>query len=101
FPGNLQGRHIREAGPRGALMVTAAGADIESVERIHVDVLRWHALPVDVAASGTLAGVVREVGRALEALLDHCGRERPMAVRVTLTGASQAHGQLFGLETQL
>lgn len=101
FPGNLQGRHIREAGPRGALMVTATGVDIEAVERIHVDVLRWHALHVDVAASGTLAEVVLVVGSALEDLIDNAEGDRPMAVRVTLGGASHAHGQLFGLETQL
>src|SRR2546426_8575476 len=29
FPGNLQGRHIRETGPRGALIVTAEGPDIQ------------------------------------------------------------------------
>lgn len=101
FPGNLQGRHIRETGPRGALMVTAAGADVESVERIHVDVLRWHALEVDVSAAATLAEVARTVGRTLENLLDAADGERPIAVRVTLTGASPAHGQLFGLESQL
>jgi len=101
FPGNLQGRHVREAGPRGALMVTASGAEVQAVERLHVDVLRWHALEVDVAACGTLTDTVRRVGRALEGLLDHGDGDRPMAVRVTLTGASQAHGQLFGLETQL
>lgn len=101
FPGNLQGRHIREAGPRGALMVTTGGAQVEAVERIYVDVLRWHALTVDVAASTTLADSVREVASALQDLIDNADGDRPMAVRVTLTGASPAHGQLFGLETQL
>lgn len=101
FPGNLQGRHIRETGPRGALMVTANGADIASVERLHVDVLRWHALEVDVTAASTLEEAARMVGRELEHLLEGAHSGRPMAVRVTLTGASPAHGQLFGLESQL
>ena len=100
FPGNLQGRHIREAGPRGALMVSAEGADIGSVERLHVDVLRWHALEVDVAAAANLAEAVRLAGRALEQLVEQSGT-LPLAVRVTLTGASKAHGELFGLETQV
>ena len=101
FPGNLQGRHIRETGPRGALMVTTAGTDVEAVERMYVDVLRWQALQVDVAASSTLDDVVRVVGRALAELVENADGDRPMAVRVTLTGASAAHGQLFGLESQL
>ena len=100
FPGNLQGRHIRECGPRGALMVSAEGADIGTVERLHVDVLRWHALEVDVAAAANLDESVRLVGRALEQLVEEAGA-LPLVVRVTLKGASPAHGELFGLETQL
>ena len=34
FPGNLQGRHIREPGPRGALLVSATGSEIDAVERL-------------------------------------------------------------------
>jgi len=101
FPGNLQGRHIRETGPRGALMVTTAGTDVEAVEPIYVDVLRWQALRVDVAESSTLDDVVRAVGRALAQLVENADSDHPLAVRVTLTGACAAHGQLFGLESQL
>ena len=101
FPGNLQGRHIRETGPRGALMVTANGAEIESVERIYVDVLRWHALEVDVSAASNLAEVVRLAARSIEQMLDDSEGDLPMAVRVTLVGASPAHGELFGLEAQV
>jgi len=100
YPGNLQGRHIREVGPRGALMVTAQGTEIQSVERLHVDVMRWHALEVDVSAASSLIDAVRLTGRSLETLSESAG-DMPLAVRVTLTGASHAHGQLFGLETQL
>lgn len=104
YPGNLQGRHIREAGPRGALMVSTQGTEqdreIDAVERLHVDVLRWHSLAVDVAAAHTLSEAVQLVGRALESLCASAG-ELPLAVRVTLSGACAAHGQLFGLEHQL
>ena len=101
FPGNLQGRHIRETGPRGALMVTAEGSDIVSVERLHVDVLRWYAVDVDVSTATDLVGSVRLIGRALEELLGDTEGDLPLAVRVKLFGASMAHGHLFGLESQL
>ncbi len=101
YPGNLQGRHIREAGPRGALLVTAEGSDIQLVERLHVDVLRWRALNVDVSAATNLEEVVRLTGRALEGLVGEGETDLPLAVRVTLRGASIAHGKLFGLEAQL
>lgn len=101
YPGNLQGRHIREAGPRGALLVTAEGTEIQLVERLHVDVLRWHALDVDVCAASSLEEAVRLTGRALETLVGEGETDLPLAVRVTLRGASLAHGKLFGLEAQL
>ncbi len=101
FPGNLQGRNIREVGPRGAVLVTADGPEICTVERLLIDVLRWHALQVDVSGADTLADAVRLVGRELETLADNHSPQLPVAVRVTLTGASPAHGELFGLEHQL
>lgn len=101
FPGNLQGRHIRETGPRGALMVTAEGTDIVSVERLFVDVLRWNALDVDVSGASNLAEAVQLTGVELERLVDTAEGGRPLAVRVTLKGASPAHGHLFGLDAQL
>ena len=101
FPGNLQGRHIRETGPRGALMVTATGTEIDTVERLIVDVLRWHALQVDVSARQDMADVARSVGQAMADLMQQLGDDRPVALRITVHGASPAHGQLFGLEAQL
>ena len=101
FPGNLQGRHIRETGPRGALLVTAEDGVIESVERFFVDVLRWYAVEVDVSGAADLADVVRQTGQALEATLAQSQTELPLAVRVTMTGATAAHGKLFGMEAQL
>ncbi len=101
FPGNLQGRNIRETGAKGALLVTADDGEVTSVERVFVDVLRWHRLAVDVSAARTLAEASRLVGGALESWLAAQTDSLPMAVRVSLTGRSAAHGELFGLETQL
>lgn len=101
FPGNLQGRHARETGPRGALMVTADGGEVCSVERLIVDVMRWESVEVDVSASITLADAARAAGDRLDALAAEVDPSRPLAVRITLTGASPAHGELFGLESQL
>jgi len=58
FPGNLQGRHIRETGARGAMLVTADESGIHSVERLLVDVLRWHVVDVDASEANTLEEVV-------------------------------------------
>ncbi len=101
FPGNLQGRNIRESGPKGALLVTADGPEIRSVERRFVDVLRWHRLQVDVSEARTLADVARSVGAQLEDLVTEGDSSLPLAIRVAVTGSTYAHGELFGLESHL
>lgn len=101
FPGNLQGRHIRETGARGAIMVTADESGIQSVERLLVDALRWHVVAVDASEANTLQDVVRLVGRAFERLIIETPEKIYLSVRVCITGKTAAHGELFGLETQL
>ena len=101
FPGNLQGRHIREIGPRGAVLVTAEESGIVAVDRLIVDVMRWERITVDVSTAQDLAAVVQLTGRGLEGLLAKSSDHKPISVRVHLTGRSTAHGELFGMDAQL
>lgn len=100
FPGNLQGRSIRETGRRGAVLVTVDGDGHASMERLFIDVLRWEGVDVDARGCAGLHDVVQRIGRALEDVL---GTDAgvPRAVRVSVRGRSHAHGELFGLEHQL
>ena len=101
FPGNLQGRHIRETGARGAMLVTADEVDIQTVERLLVDALRWHRVEVDASSAATLAEVTRLVGQAFEALMAASPEHLYLCTRVCIQGKTAAHGELFGLEMQL
>ncbi|SFH58238.1 DNA repair exonuclease SbcCD nuclease subunit [Nitrosospira sp. Nsp14] len=101
FPGNLQGRHIRETGARGAVLVTVDEGEVSKVERLLVDVLRWHSLHIDATDCDLLADVVNAARKGLEELIAHHPAAIPAAVRVTVTGRTPAHGDLFGLEAQL
>ncbi len=101
FPGNLQGRHIRETGPRGAVLVTADDSGIVSVDRLIVDVMRWERVDVDASTADDLPAVVALASRAFEALLSSQADSKPMSMRVTISGRSAAHGELFGMDAQL
>jgi DNA repair exonuclease SbcCD nuclease subunit len=101
FPGNLQGRHVRETGARGAMLITADESGIQSVERLLVDMLRWHVVDVDASEVHTLEEVVRLVGRAFESLVAETPDKIYLSVRVCIKGRTAAHGELFGLESQL
>lgn len=101
FPGNLQGRHIRETGARGAVMVSADESGVHAVDRLLVDVLRWHVVDIDASRVGTLNEVVRLAGQAFESLIRTTPGDRYLSVRVRITGKTAAHGELFGLEPHL
>lgn len=99
FPGNLQGRHIRETGRRGAVLVTVDDGHT-MVERLFIDVLRWEHVSIDATDCESLNALAHKIGAALESLLDVDGHV-PRAVRVTLTGRTELHGHLLGAHENL
>ncbi|MES2999466.1 MAG: DNA repair exonuclease [Pseudomonadota bacterium] len=94
FPGNLQGRNVRETGRKGAVTVTVDDAGKSVVERLYLDVLRWEVLKVDVSDCASLDQVAHNVGQALAKLLE--ADNVCHALRVVLQGKTAFHGALFG-----
>ena len=94
FPGNTQGRHARETGARGCMLVDAEPAiGIRSVEFVATDVARWQLLDIDIAGMASadeLHAAVHDRVRALQAAAD----ERLLAIRLTLAGRGPLHGLL-------
>jgi DNA repair exonuclease SbcCD nuclease subunit len=93
FPGNIQGRHIRETGAKGCTLVTVENGQISGVEAHALDVLRWAACDVDVSTATDADGVLDCVQAAL--LREKDGAEsRPLAVRIEIVGPCTAHADL-------
>lgn len=90
FPGNLQGRHAKETGPKGCELVTVQGADISS-QFMALDVVRWHQLTLDVAAVATLDDLTAYLAAQLQAVTPTAASDVLHAVRVVLTGESALH----------
>jgi DNA repair exonuclease SbcCD nuclease subunit len=89
YPGCLQGRHIRETGPKGATRVTVQDGAIAAVEPVALDVLRWERAAVDVSGAEDVPAVLDRVRAALRAALEDA-QGRPLALRVALAGATAA-----------
>ncbi|MEA3274470.1 MAG: DNA repair exonuclease, partial [Pseudomonadota bacterium] len=63
FPGNLQGRHVRETGPRGCQLVTVSDSmEVVSAEHRHLDVVRWDRVLVDVSAIEDASEALARIG---------------------------------------
>lgn len=93
FPGNVQGRHAREAGAKGCLIVDVRDGRIEEPVFHAVDVVRWAVLSVDVDDVEELDELVGRFGDALDAaIVDAEGRL--LVVRAAFTGATPIHDSL-------
>jgi DNA repair exonuclease SbcCD nuclease subunit len=90
FSGNLQGRHMRELGPKGATLVTYDAGQISSVESRILDVARWEICEVTLSSETDTEQALDTVTRCLEEQIERAG-QRPMIVRVVLLGHTALH----------
>ena len=93
FPGNIQGRHIREVGPKGCTVVSVENGEVEDVEHRDLDVMRWYLCELDVFASESINDVYEQVREGLQLALDSA-EGRPVAVRMVLQGTCSVHSIL-------
>lgn len=91
FPGNLQGRHIREAGAKGATMVTFVDHE-PRIEQLTFDIVRWERCDVDLTGARTFDECLARC-RARLAEVNGSGATT-YAIRVELTGPTTLHGLL-------
>ncbi len=87
YPGNIQGRSIRETGEKGAVFVDVEDGRVRDVRRILVDQARWLDLPIDVSAAPDRAHVLDAIGAKLRAALRQ-ESGRLVAVRVRFIGVT-------------
>lgn len=93
FAGNIQGRHIRETGPKGCTLVTVDDARRTSLETTDLDVLRWEICDVDANDAETGDEVLARVRERLQSVLQSAD-DRPLAVRVRISGPCPAHAMI-------
>ncbi len=87
FPGNIQGRHVRETAKegKGCSLVTVSSGQVSEVRHVPLDVIRWDILAADVTGAQTeldvierIASVVSESAKAADGRL--------LAVRLHVVG---------------
>lgn len=90
YSGNTQGRHVRETGPKGCLLVSVEDNQLVGVEFRPTDVVRWHSAQIKLEPQDGLP----ELYAAVRKELQRCREEsdgRFAAVRLTIAGRCAAH----------
>jgi DNA repair protein SbcD/Mre11 len=92
FPGNTQGRSVRETGAKGVSIVTTDDTSVLAERFVEVDVVRWARLPVDVTGLQGEDDLQAQVLDAVEVERRRAGR--PLVVRIDLSGTGPLHRRL-------
>jgi DNA repair exonuclease SbcCD nuclease subunit len=90
FPGNIQGRSVRERGPKGCLLVTVDDARNVGVETRWLDVMRWETCRVDASGAADGEELLQRFRDQMPKLLSESD-DRLLALRVEVQGACRAH----------
>ena len=102
FPGNLQGRSVRECGPKGAVLVTVHDQEVAGApQHLAVDSVRWAHIEVDAAGVANETELHARIRDLLETAIDTDAAGRALVARVTLTGATGLHGWLAETKDQV
>jgi DNA repair protein SbcD/Mre11 len=93
FPGNIQGRHIKEEGPKGCTLITVRPGRTDVVHR-DLDVVRWAQIEVDASGAADLEEVCTAARAGINQARDEA-EGRPVAARIVVSGRSAAHAELW------
>ncbi len=93
FPGNTQGRNVRETGAKGCTIVTVR--DRDNIQAVHhdVDVLRWHICALNADGCETPEDILGKLESYLESVMEN-NSGHPSAIRVSISGRCKAHSEL-------
>ncbi|WP_164104616.1 metallophosphoesterase family protein [Candidatus Laterigemmans baculatus] len=98
FAGNVQGRHTRETGPKGCVLVDIGGNRQTTRTFVPLDVVRWEICPIDLGEHDHVDEIVDRFGNFLSERLEHCD-DRSLVVRARVSGRSELHTTLIGQHT--
>ena len=99
FSGNVQGRHIKETGAKGATLVTVADGRITEVKARDLDVLRWAVCLADLSECETIDAIYEQVRNAMEKEIETADG-RTLALRLQLEGDCPLHAELHARSIQ-
>ncbi len=94
YPGNLQGRSIRECGPKGAVFVDVQDGRVREVRRVITDQARWAEVVVDASRHDGRDALLGAVAKAFAPVAQEA-EGRLIAARLHITGATALHRALL------
>lgn len=93
YPGNPQGRHPGELGPRGCYLVEVSADGRCLPQFMSVDAIRWSSETLDIGGMEDDESIIASVRDICSSIREQC-QGRPAVCRVSLSGRGTAHHSL-------
>ena len=95
FPGNAQGRHIRETGHKGCLVATVQSNQRVETAFERLDRVRWERVYVDTTEAESESELLEYAAKTLDdALAAESEPETILAIRLEFTGNTSLHSRI-------
>ena len=100
FPGCIQGRHIKETGAKGCVLVTVEDNAVTTTEKCSLDVFRWSKCVVDLSDAVEMRAVHECTRKSIE--LERASADgRPMAMRIRFEGETSVSDEMAAYPERL
>ena len=93
YPGNTQGLHVREPGPRGCLVVRVDGQGTVDARFEPTDAVRWFTKGLRIDDLETEVDLIESLERTCDEVR-HEAQGRPAIARITIAGRGPLHSVL-------
>ncbi|MDT7043104.1 DNA repair exonuclease [Candidatus Nitronereus thalassa] len=94
YPGNPQGRHVRETGPRGCYLVSVDSQGHASPEFVPVDVVRWYDERLTIMGLGDFDDLLNRMDERVHVIRQQ-SEGRGVVVRWQFEGRGPLHRELI------
>lgn len=95
YPGNLQGRHINEPGPRGCVVVKVL-ENQPSTQFVPAHAYQWEELTVSIEGLASVNALIDKVEESILDTLNGIAPSTRGVLRLVLSGRGPLHGHLKG-----
>lgn len=100
FPGNLQGRHIKETGAKGCYLIEGNEKGVAKQTFCPLDVFRWETLSIDADGCETVDDFLASFSQSLQQVYSGVDG-RLLAIRVSINGSSEIFDTLASRQARV
>ncbi|MGQ9498829.1 MAG: metallophosphoesterase family protein [Dissulfurimicrobium sp.] len=93
YPGNIQGRSIREQGERGCFLVSVDSSGRVNLDFKPLDAARWASMNINIGPFNSIDQLEAAIFSAIEALSKRA-EQRPVICHISLTGRGPMYSEL-------